>query len=132
VGINQQKKIAVECGFTSGNKIAALQMYFDDVIVLPYFTLSFDKENYERKIRELQKELELLKDENKKLKYENEEWRMDKARFEARLFIGIFDILKQSGFHYEMANWELERWIDSKREKLVNAKLQGETNESPK
>lgn len=52
VGLKADKKVAIECGKTPGEKIAALKMFFDEVIILPYFSLSVDKLDLERVIRE--------------------------------------------------------------------------------
>lgn len=52
VGINANKRVAIECGKTSGEKIAALKIFFDEVIVLPYFSLNLEKLDLERVIRE--------------------------------------------------------------------------------
>ncbi len=52
VGLRQNKKVAIECGKTLGEKIAALKMFFDEVIVLPYFSLNVDKVDLERVVRE--------------------------------------------------------------------------------
>lgn len=68
VGINQEKRIAIECGSTPGEKIAALKMFFDEVIVLPYFTINIDKAEYERTIRKQSEEISALTKENSELK----------------------------------------------------------------
>ena len=64
VGIKPDKKIAIECGNTPGEKIAALKMFFDEVIVLPYFSLNVDKLDLERVIREKN---EIIQERDKKI-----------------------------------------------------------------
>jgi hypothetical protein len=51
VGLNADKKVAIECGKTPGEKIAALKMFFDEVIILPYFSLNVEQLDLERTIR---------------------------------------------------------------------------------
>ncbi len=64
VGLKPNKKVAIECGKTPGEKIAALKMFFDQVIVLPYFSLNTDKLDLERVIREKN---QIISDQNKKI-----------------------------------------------------------------
>lgn len=70
VGLKESKSIAVECGTTSGEKIAALKMFFDQVIVLPYFTLNLLKEDYERIIRQQNDKIQNLTKECERLQSE--------------------------------------------------------------
>jgi hypothetical protein len=37
VGISANRKVAIECGNTPSDKVIKLHMYFDEVILLPYF-----------------------------------------------------------------------------------------------
>ena len=70
VGLKKDKRVAIECGATPGEKIAALKMYFDEVIVLPYFTLNIKKAEYERTVRIQSEEIVRLRERIKQLEAE--------------------------------------------------------------
>jgi hypothetical protein len=52
VGINSKNSIAIECGTCPAEKIAVLKFFFNEVILLPFFTIS---ESDKIKIIELEK-----------------------------------------------------------------------------
>lgn len=70
VGINQTHKVAVECGHTPAEKIAVLKTYFDEVIVLPYFTLNNDSVDREIALRRALEKVDAQQKEITKLKEE--------------------------------------------------------------
>jgi Holliday junction resolvase len=73
VGISNTKKVAIECGTTPSHKTIKLQMYFDEVIILPYFRAKIsdlyegDKKALIEKIVTLEKQLELSSERYEKL-----------------------------------------------------------------
>lgn len=58
-GIKKNQRVAIECGNTPGEKIAALKMFFDEVIVLPFFKLDITDRML---LRELRAENDRLKE----------------------------------------------------------------------
>lgn len=57
VGLNENRKVAIECGETLGTKIAALKMFFDDVIVLPFFTVTLEDDTAAKTIVSLNQKI---------------------------------------------------------------------------
>lgn len=62
VGIKGERRIAIECGRTPADKIAQLNLYFDEVICLPYMNERLTKgtlatEFFKKQNRELSKKL---------------------------------------------------------------------------
>jgi len=65
-GISSEKKVAIECGRTSGNKIMWLKPFFDEVVLLPHIKV-FGSKNQELEYR-LRKIQQKLKDKEKDYK----------------------------------------------------------------
>ena len=86
VGLKPDKKVAIECGKTPGEKIAALKIFFDEVIILPYFTLNIEKTDLERLVRE--KNETILKQGNriKELEQELNQIISERNFFDQKLF----------------------------------------------
>jgi len=57
VGIKPNHKIAVECGLTNSDKLVWEKLFFDEVIVLPFFKMETESVLLERRIRELEEKL---------------------------------------------------------------------------
>lgn len=54
VGIKPSHKVAVECGLTNSDKLVWEKLFFDEVIVLPFFKMDKESVLLERRIRELE------------------------------------------------------------------------------
>ena len=65
VGISNSKRIAIECGITNSENLAMEKLFFDEVIVLPFFKMDTERLLLDRRIEALQDELKEWK-----LKYE--------------------------------------------------------------
>lgn len=57
VGIKPGHKVAVECGLTNSDKLAWEKLFFDEVIVLPFFKMDKESILLERRIRELEEKV---------------------------------------------------------------------------
>jgi len=109
VGLKANKKIAIECGKTPGEKIAALKMFFDEVIVLPYFSLNVDKLDLEHVIREKNEIIQNRDNEILELKKEISDRHFFISSIEevTRAWMEIFYRLGSSHttfFYYDFAN----------------------------
>lgn len=60
-GIKPDYKVAVECGLTNSDKLGWEKLFFDEVIVLPFFKMDTEGVLLQRRIRELEEELEETK-----------------------------------------------------------------------
>jgi uncharacterized coiled-coil protein SlyX len=57
VGIKPNHKVAVECGITNSDKLVWEKLFFDEVIVLPFFKMDKESVLLERRIRELEEKV---------------------------------------------------------------------------
>jgi hypothetical protein len=79
-GVSQNRKVAIECGHTPSDKVIKLNLYFDEVILLPYFKSKVSDQfigteknmaiiitNQEKQINQLTNELKKAQSLNKEL-----------------------------------------------------------------
>lgn len=129
VGITNNHRVAIECGTTPGEKIAALKMFFDDVIVLPYFTINNSQEANIRIIREQKEKIDRLENDFKTLK-ENKKTEEEKTQVIRDLIRDAIEIgyrwLNRQAYYTVRGNDQLKVIIKDIREKLMKL----ETTES--
>ena len=146
VGLGE-KRIAIECGSTPGEKIAALKMFFDEVIVLPYFKLNIEQLEYETTIRKQNQAIKSLTEQIQELQHEQQK-QTNKHSIIQGLFedcLEVFYRLMNEHDYYTVTNWHCSRFfnknitdvvedLDRKigmLKEFLNAKLQTEANQSP-
>lgn len=76
VGISERfdfkHKVAIECGITNSENLAMEKLFFDEVIVLPFFKMDTERVLLERRIQEVLKELANMKSEYETYKNKQE------------------------------------------------------------
>lgn len=100
VGIDHERKIAIECGRVPAEKIGWLNLFFDEVIVLPYMndrvTHGSSEDALKHRISEIGKRLEhksqQVKDLQRKLSLKNVELEEDRRFFGKAVILGLYKI----------------------------------------
>lgn len=105
VGINSDKSVAIECGRTPGEKIAALKMFFDEVIVLPFFTTNISMLEHERVIRLQSEEIASLRQAKYDLELQSRE--RESLRITLReLFQNVLEIFARMNNEYRSVYYQ--------------------------